>query len=562
MADIGTIFGGRYRLVELLGQGGMATIFRALDTQLGREVAIKLLRPQYLSDPDFSSRFRQEAQNAASLSHPNVVTVYDYGEDPQGPFIVMEYVDGEDLASILRRNGTLPPTQATRIAAAVARALAASHARGIVHRDVKPGNVLIGRDGRVKVVDFGIARAIAEAQMTMPGTTLGSVHYFSPEQARGEPATNESDIFSLGIVLYEMLTGSRPWEGDSAAGVALARLSGPVPDPALVRGSIPPDLAAITRKALARLPSDRFASAAAMADALESSRTAAGTGAAAGAAGAAAAAGGIARSNPTVVSYPPEAYAGSDDARAARARPVANRQRPHPIEPDDEPPAGTSPIVWLAGLIAIGLLAAVAFLVFQVLSGPSTPTEPTEVEVPQFVGTLLADATREAEGLGLVLEPTNVPSDQPVGTIITQDPPEGTVVEIGDIVRLTVAQGLETVPTPNLRNKTEAQAVQDIVAAGLVPGVKSTAFDPTVPEGLIAVQNPAPGVVVAKGSPVDYTVSQGPEPTPSPTPTPTPTAVPTPTPTAVPTPSPTPPPTPTPNPEISLPPASLEPPPA
>ena len=144
MAEIGTIFGGRYRLVELLGQGGMATIFRALDTQLGREVAVKLLRPEYLRDPDFSSRFRQEAQNAASLSHPNVVTVYDYGEDPAGPFIVMEYVDGEDLASILRRNGALPPTQAARIAAGVARALAASHARGIVHRDVKPGNVLIG----------------------------------------------------------------------------------------------------------------------------------------------------------------------------------------------------------------------------------------------------------------------------------------------------------------------------------------------------------------------------------------------------------------------------------
>ena len=325
LAEIGTIFGGRYRLVELLGQGGMATIFRALDTQLGREVAVKLLRPEYLRDPDFSSRFRQEAQNAASLSHPNVVTVYDYGEDPAGPFIVMEYVDGEDLASILRRNGALPPTQAARIAAGVARALAASHARGIVHRDVKPGNVLIARDGRVKVVDFGIARAIAEAQMTMPGTTLGSVHYFSPEQARGEPATSESDIYSLGIVLYEMLTGSRPWEGDSAAAVAVARLSGPIPDPALVRGSIPPDLAAITRKALARLPSDRFASAAAMADALESSQSAAG---AAAAVGGAAAAGAVARSNPTVVSYPPDAYAGSDDARAAGAVPVAARVEP------------------------------------------------------------------------------------------------------------------------------------------------------------------------------------------------------------------------------------------
>ena len=269
MAEIGQILGGRYRLIELLGQGGMATIYRAADNGLGRDVALKLLRSEYLRDPDFSSRFRQEAQAAASLSHPNVVTVYDYGEDPSGPFIVMELVDGEDLATILRRSGALPPRQAARIASGVGRALAAAHASGIVHRDVKPGNVLIGRDGRVKVVDFGIARAVAEAQVTLPGTTLGSVHYFSPEQARGEPATAASDIYSLGIVLYEMLTGVRPWEGDSAASVALARLSGPIPDPTSVRESVPPELGVIVRTALARAPADRFASASAMADALD-----------------------------------------------------------------------------------------------------------------------------------------------------------------------------------------------------------------------------------------------------------------------------------------------------
>jgi eukaryotic-like serine/threonine-protein kinase len=535
LAEIGTILGGRYRLVELLGQGGMATIYRAHDTQLGREVAIKLLRPEYLRDPDFSSRFRQEAQNAASLSHPNVVTVYDYGEDPSGPYIVMEYVDGEDLATILRRNGALPPNQAARIAAAVARALAASHARGIVHRDVKPGNVLIGRDGRVKVVDFGIARALAEAQMTLPGTTLGSVHYFSPEQARGESATNESDIFSLGIVLYEMLTGQRPWEGDSAAGVALARLSGPVPDPALVRGSIPPDLAAITRKAMARLPADRFASAATMAEALEAARSASASAAGAGAAGAVAA-GGIARSNPTVVSYAPDAYARPEDARATP---------PTPLETEED--QRTSPVVWLAGIVAIGLLAAVAFLVFQLLSGPPGPTEPSEVTVPQFVGTLLVDAERQADDLGLVLEPTIEPSDQPAGTITGQEPPEGTVVDPGATVRVTVAEGLTTVPTPNLRDKTEAQAVSELVIAELMPGTKTEVFDPTVPVGLIVSQNPAPGVLLTKGSPVDYAVSKGPEPTPTPTPTPSPT--PTPTPTPVPTPEPTPVPTPVPTPE-------------
>ena len=564
MAEIGTILGGRYRLVELIGQGGMATIFRALDTELGRDVAVKLLRPEYLRDPDFSSRFRQEAQNAASLNHPNVVSVYDYGEDPSGPYIVMEFVDGEDLATILRRNGALPPAQAARIAAAVARALAAAHARGIVHRDVKPGNVLIGRDGRVKVVDFGIARAVAEAQMTLPGTTLGSVHYFSPEQARGETATNESDIYSLGIVLYEMLTGSRPWEGDSAAGVALARLSGPVPDPVLARPSLPPDLAAITRKALASSPIDRFASAASMADALETSRTAAGaaagaavraaagTGAAPGAAGATvpgagavARSAGVARSNPTVVSYPPDAYAAIDDEPVARRPAGRGRARP-PVE-DDEIEEGTSPVVWLAGLGAILLLAAIAYLVFQMLSGPTAPP-PSQVAVPDLVGKLLAAATQEADGLGLKLEAVDSPSDQPVGTILAQDPPKDTMVARGSTIQVTVAAGLEQVPMPDLRNKSEAQAVQEIVTAGLRPGVKTEAFDPVVPVGLVVTQSPAPGVVVAKGTAVDYTISKGPEPTPSPTPSPTPTPEPTPTPTPVPTPKPTPTPTPEPTP--------------
>ena len=189
MAEIGSVLGGRYRLIELLGQGGMATIYRARDNQLERDVAVKLLRPEYGRDPDFGARFRQEAQSAASLNHPGIVSVFDYGQDEAGPFIVMELVDGEDLASVIRRTGALPPRQAARLTAEIARALAAAHARGIVHRDVKPGNVLLARDGRVKVADFGIARALAEAQMTLPGTTLGSVHYFSPEQARGESTT-------------------------------------------------------------------------------------------------------------------------------------------------------------------------------------------------------------------------------------------------------------------------------------------------------------------------------------------------------------------------------------
>ena len=269
MTEIGSVLGGRYRLVELLGQGGMATIYRARDAQLDRDVAVKLLRPEFGRDPDFLARFRDEAKAAASLSHPNIVAVFDFGEEQSDPYIVMELIDGQDLSSILRENGALPPRQAARVSAEVAKALQAAHVRGIVHRDVKPSNILVGRDGRVKVADFGIARALDDSQLTLPGVTMGSVHYFSPEQARGEPATQASDIYSLGIVLYESLTGQRPFSGDGAAAVALARLTTTPPRPSAIRPGVPAALDQVVQRAMALDPAARYASAASMASALE-----------------------------------------------------------------------------------------------------------------------------------------------------------------------------------------------------------------------------------------------------------------------------------------------------
>jgi serine/threonine-protein kinase len=612
------MLGGRYRLVELLGQGGMATIYRAADTGLGRDVALKLLRSEYLRDPDFSSRFRQEAQAAASLSHPNVVTVYDYGEDPSGPFIVMELVDGEDLATILRRSGALPPRQSARIAAGVGRALAAAHAAGIVHRDIKPGNVLIGRDGRVKVVDFGIARAVAEAQVTLPGTTLGSVHYFSPEQARGDPTTATSDIYSLGIVLYEMLTGVRPWEGDSAAAVALARLSGPIPDPADVRPSVPPELAAITRRAMARDPADRFPSAAAMSDRLDAwlatpppastIGSASAVGGAAGAAptsigtaagqssgggvppGASVAASGIAgpavvsgtaRANPVQVPYPPEAYAGTDEEAAGPApgrhrggagrRPPASRRTAY--RPPDEGQDGGGPgaMVWITGIAAIVMLAAIAFLAYQLVAGggPAPSSGPGQVTVPSFVGQPFDAAKRTADGIGIdLVQGGSQESDQPAGTILAQQPAAGASIAKGGTVSVTLATSPGLVPVPDLKNKDLSEAVQALVDANLRSGNITQAPDPIVPAGLVVSQIPSPGIGVAKGTAIDFVISTGPEaspsassspsaspsatPTPTPEPLPSPTPTPTPTPTPEPTPTPTPEPLPTPTPEPSV----------
>ena len=591
MADIGSVLGGRYRLLELLGQGGMATIYRARDSQLERDVAVKVLRPEYGRDPDFFARFRQEAQSAASLNHPGVVAVYDYGTDAAGPFIVMELVDGEDLASIVRRSGALPPKQAARLAAQIARAIAAAHEHGFVHRDVKPGNVLVTREGRAKVADFGIARALAEAALTLPGTSLGSVHYFSPEQARGETTTPASDIYSLGIVLYELLTGRRPWEGDSAAAVATARLTGPVPSPSAVRAGIPPVLEEITQKAMAIDPDRRFSSAAEMADALDrylsaAAVTAPGSGAASAAAGAGAAGGpaaaelsaagagatsgagaaggpaaagatagattsraadleptlaGVANPNPGArVPYPPEAYAGVEPV--GRTRPVGGgRRAPDEIDDrvDDEDRSGTSPWLWVSGILALAILALAAFLVFRLLSGTTPPPTPSQVEVPNLVGLPYERAKIVAGDAGLEVARTAFErSDQPDGTVLSQDPEPGRLVDSGSPIKLTLALGEASVPMPDLRGKTESEARNLIVAANLTPGTRTEEFDAFIPAGSVISQDPGPGLPVALGLAVDYVVSKGPEPTPSPSPTATPTPEPIPTPTPEPTPTP------------------------
>jgi len=562
MADIGSILGGRYRLLELLGQGGMATIYRARDSQLDRDVAVKVLRPEYGSDPEFLERFRHEAQAAASLSHPGIVSVYDYGTDPAGPFIVMELVDGQDLATLLRRRGPLPPAQAARVASEVAHALGAAHARGLVHRDVKPGNILVTTDNRIKVADFGIARAVADSGVTMPGTTLGSVHYFSPEQARGESATPASDVYGLGIVLYELLTGQRPWTGDSAAAVATARLTGAVPSPRSVNPAIPAALDAIDRRALALDPSDRYENGREMADALDryvsesraASGDAAGGAATAGAAGAAAAAAaaaglagatvasGVARPNPNAsVPYAADAYAGQPvSPRGARRTTVIEED-----QVDDGPGRGGSPWLWLSALLAILVLGLAGFLVFKLLSAPTTPT--SQVTVPDFSGKSFQDAQTLATSVGLeVVESAFQTSDQPVGTVITQDPIAGAKVAANSTVKLTIANGPNTTVVPDLRGQTESDALNLVAAAGLKIGTRTDAFDPVAPLGTILSQDPGPGAVVAKGTLLNYVVSKGPEPSASPTATPEPTPTATPTPTPVPTPPPTPKPTPPP----------------
>jgi eukaryotic-like serine/threonine-protein kinase len=260
---------GRYLLGPIIGRGGMATIYRADDTRLGKAVALKLLRPEITADRDLSERFRREALAATVLRHPNIVACLDTGSDPAGPYMVMELIEGEDLAARLRRSGAINPLDAARIGLDVARGLGVAHVRGIVHRDVKPSNILLARDGRAMITDFGIARLAADAEATLPGTTLGSIHYFSPEQAQGLATTAATDVYGLGLVLYEALTGRRPFHGTTNDEIALARVGAAAPSPRDVRPDVPLAFDAIVLRMLAPEPTSRYANGAAVVAALE-----------------------------------------------------------------------------------------------------------------------------------------------------------------------------------------------------------------------------------------------------------------------------------------------------
>ncbi|MEO5964679.1 MAG: PASTA domain-containing protein, partial [Candidatus Limnocylindrales bacterium] len=402
---------------------------------------------------------------------------------------------------------------------------------------------------RIKVADFGIARALNEAQVTLPGTTMGSVHYFSPEQARGDSATVASDIYALGIVLFETLTGQRPFSGDGSAAVALARLTTTPPRPSALRPGVPPELDTIVTKAMALDPAQRYASAAAMASALEGYLSDPGdrtgvvpvVGAAVAAATVASA---QARANPPVP-YPPDAYARTGPAPVSTSR---GTPPPPPTGggPDDDE-GGTSPWAWVAGILGIGVLAVLGFLLFRLLAGgggtvlPSPSASAAPVTVPSYVGKLFDAAQAEARTIGLELIVSGTQeSDQPVGSILSQDPLDGAVVAAGTQVRVVVARGAQAVTVPDLRTKTEAEALQLIVTSQLAPGTRAEAFDPFVPAGSVVSTQPGPGIIVAPGTAIDYVVSKGPEPSPTPSPTPEPTPPPTPAPTPPPTPAPTP----------------------
>lgn len=505
--------GDRYELGDALGRGGMAEVLEGRDLRLGRRVAVKILRPDLAKDPAFQSRFRREAQSAASLNHPNIVAVYDTGEDVLGdesasvvvPYIVMEYVDGQTLRQLLASGRRLLPERALEITAGVLAALDYSHRHGIVHRDIKPANVMLTRTGDVKVMDFGIARALADASATMTAASavMGTAQYLSPEQARGEVVDARSDLYSTGCLLYELLTGRPPFTGDSPVSVAYQHVSeNPLP-PSQVDPAVPPALDALVLKSLAKSPDDRYQTAADFRSDVERAiagmpvTTAvppiAGVGAAGVAAGAAAGALGGAAVG--------AAAAGEMTQRFPTAgAPVGG---PPPDDSDNK----RSPWVWVGIAALILIVAGSALFLGRVLFGNSTAEQ---VTVPALVGKTVTVAEQSLAAQGLKLgEQTPTASDQPKGTVLTQNPAAGSQLAKGQSVSVTVSAGRAQVQVPTLTGLASSDDARVALAeVQLVLGTV-TQKDSGEPEGMVLSQSPSSGTTVNAGSKVNITVSNG-----------------------------------------------------
>lgn len=483
------VLGDRYEIHQRLARGGMAQVYLARDRSLDRPVAVKELVPEFATDPSFVERFRREAQAAANLAHPNIVGVYDWGTQDGTYFIVMEYVDGPSLSQVIRRDGPLHPRRAAELAGEVAAALGFAHSRGVVHRDIKPGNVLLTSQGQAKVTDFGIARALSspDEDLTQAGSVMGTATYFSPEQAQGLPVDPRSDLYSLGVVLYEMCTGRTPFTGDTPLAIAYKHVQDEPAPPSTIIPDLPPSLEAIIMRLLEKRPDDRYASAEEVRADLNRFLAGQPTAAerATGMVGAAAAA---------ATTVQPAATAATGAAVAV-----------DPEVPEEDEPKRSRAGVFLGVLVVV--LALLGLGLWWLADGLGSGTE---LDVPSVVGLTRAEARQELESAGFEVRITEQPSnDVEADRVISQDPPGGAKAEEGSTVEIVVSTGPEQVQVPDVVGRTQAEAELLLADVGLrmrtVP-VENEEAEP----GTVVAQDPKAGTEVQKDSEVEVQVSKGP----------------------------------------------------
>ncbi|QBF47485.1 Stk1 family PASTA domain-containing Ser/Thr kinase [Janibacter limosus] len=491
------LLGGRYEVGELIGRGGMAEVHLGHDTRLGRPVAIKILRTDHARDAAFLGRFRREAQSVAGLNHRSIVAVYDSGEDRRVesggatldiPYIVMEYVDGLTLRELLNESetGTLEPYEAARIVQQVLEALDYSHDMGIVHRDIKPGNVMIADDGSVKVMDFGIARAIADTQATMTQTqaVIGTAQYISPEQARGETVDKRSDVYSTGCLLFELLTGRTPYTGEPIS-LTYQHVNADIPLPSSFDPSVPPELDAIVHHSLTKDRDERYADARAMAEDLGAFR------------------GGM-----------PISPAATDKLDAATTALPLTALRAEPV-PRDDPETASMPAAqqrrrggglgWLMAALLLIPIALLGWFAYDASQGPDI----VQVSVPRVVGSTEDAAVAKLKQAGLTPDTETVTDDAAVGTVLTQDPREGTQVPEGDTVAIQVSGGPDDVGVPSIVGMEKGEATRALEGAGLAVGRVTTEDSPDQQGNHVISSSPAAAESVAKGSKVDLVIASG-----------------------------------------------------